>query len=64
MRVLAAEVGASEAHASDSERAAARWVAATPAERGRTLRDLLLLADRLPAPPRAPLAFPRVAPLR
>jgi hypothetical protein len=34
---------------SDSARAAARWVAASPAQRGETLRDLLLLADRLPA---------------
>ncbi len=46
---------------SDSARAAARWVAATPRERGETLRDLLLLADRLP-PGRASAGrrFPRV----
>jgi hypothetical protein len=47
--------------ASDSARAAARWITASPARRGETLRDLLLLADRLPAgrapsPPR----FPRI----
>jgi len=35
--------------ASDSARAAARWIAVSPASRGETLRDLLLLADRLPA---------------
>jgi hypothetical protein len=34
---------------SDSARAAARWIVASPAQRGETLRDLLLLADRLPA---------------
>jgi hypothetical protein len=46
---------------SDSARAAARWVAATPQERGESLRDLLLLTDRLP-PGRAVAErrFPRV----
>jgi hypothetical protein len=39
--------------ASDSARAAARWATTTPQERGETLRDLLLLADRLP-PSRSP----------
>jgi hypothetical protein len=34
---------------SDSARAATRWIAASPAQRGETLRDLLLLADQLPA---------------
>jgi hypothetical protein len=34
---------------SDSARAAASWLTATPQRRGETLRDLLLLADRLPA---------------
>ncbi len=50
------------AHASsDSARAAARWIAASPARRGETLRDLLLLADRLPSA-RAPSQprFPRI----
>jgi hypothetical protein len=61
LRVLAAELGAGNGSASDSELAAARWAAADPAERGRALRDLLLLADRLPAPTRAPLAFPSLA---
>ncbi len=51
---------------SDSARAAARWATATPARRGETLRDLLLLADRLPPTRRgsagrvAPGQFPRV----
>jgi len=34
---------------SDSARAAARWITASPNARGETLRDLLLLADRLPS---------------
>jgi hypothetical protein len=62
LRVLAAELGSRNAQASDSELAAARWVAADAAERGRALRDLLLLADRLPAPAHAALAFPSLAP--
>jgi hypothetical protein len=37
---------------SDSVRAAAAWSGATPEERGDALRDLLLLADRLPVPRR------------
>jgi hypothetical protein len=46
---------------SDSARAAARWITASPAQRGAALRDLLLLADRLP-PSRAPSRprFPRI----
>lgn len=35
---------------SDAARAAGAWAAATPAERGVALCDLLLLADALPAP--------------
>lgn len=43
----------------DSVRAAAGWIAATPQRRGDTLRDLLLLADRLPHRRRPPsLGFP------
>jgi len=47
---------------SDNARAAARWVAATQARRGETLRDLLLLADHLPPRRRRSGAprFPRV----
>ncbi|HYM53833.1 MAG TPA: hypothetical protein VES97_00610 [Solirubrobacteraceae bacterium] len=49
------------ARTSASARAAARWIAATPQQRGETLRDLLLLADRLPAPRRPGSArFPRL----
>jgi hypothetical protein len=46
---------------SDSARAAARWVTTTPQRRGETLRDLLLLSDRLPqrrTPAR--LSFPSI----
>lgn len=43
----------------DSVRAAAGWIATTPQRRGTALRDLLLLADRLPHRRRPPaLAFP------
>jgi hypothetical protein len=48
---------------SDGARAAARWAAATPRQRGETLRDLLLLADHLPpghARDDAAPRFPRV----
>jgi hypothetical protein len=46
---------------SDSARAAARWIAATPQQRGETLHDLLALADRLPAARRTERAhFPRL----
>ena len=41
-----------EGDVSDSVRAAAAWSGATPVERGEALRDLLLLADRLPVPRR------------
>jgi len=47
--------------ASDSARAAARWIAVSPARRGETLRDLLLLADRLPTGRASARArFPRI----
>ncbi len=62
-RLLADALGnESEAATSDSARAAAGWVAASPRERGATLHDLLLLADRLPSR-RAPERprFPRIA---
>lgn len=39
---------------------ALRWANATDAERGMALRDLLLLADRLPRQRRGPLLFPRL----
>lgn len=63
-RVLSAELSPSSALASDSERAAARWITATAAERGATLRDLLTLADRLPARKHAPLKYPAPKPPR
>jgi hypothetical protein len=45
----------------DNARAAGAWIAATPAERGEALRDLLLLSDRLPARRAASRArFPRI----
>jgi hypothetical protein len=49
-----------EREATDDERAAAAWLAATPAERGDTLRQLLLLTDSLPARREGDLRFPRV----
>jgi hypothetical protein len=47
-RLLAAELGPPDREATESERAIAQWVAATPAERGRALRDLLSVGDALP----------------
>jgi hypothetical protein len=43
-----------------SSRSAAEWIAATPEQRGKTLEDLLLLADALPHAGRRgqPLRFP------
>jgi hypothetical protein len=61
-RVLAAELAATEAQdsppPSHEERAAAAWLAATPAARGKTLEDLLLLTDSLPASRPGDLTFP------
>jgi len=58
-RLLSDALEADDEPASDAARAAAAWIAADAAERGTALRDLLLLADRLPAPRRAPkLSFP------
>jgi hypothetical protein len=46
---------------SDSARAAGRWAGATAQQRGETLRELLLLVDRLPTPrPRPQARFPRL----
>jgi len=51
--------GRSSGRLPDSVRAAAGWIAATPQRRGEALRDLLLLADRLPRRRRPPaLVFP------
>ena len=50
---------------SDGALAASAWIGATPRQRGDALRDLLLLADRLPARRRAPqLRFPGIQPAR
>ncbi len=48
--------------AGEAARAVALWMAATPADRGRALFDLLLLADALPSGGRRdkPLTFPRL----
>ncbi|HMJ03875.1 MAG TPA: hypothetical protein VK506_13095 [Conexibacter sp.] len=61
--LLADALGDARADApSDSARAAAPWVAASAQERGDALRDLLLLADHLPAPrTTAKRAFPPIA---
>ncbi len=50
----------------DSTRSAAEWIAASPRERGKTLEDLLLLADALPSGGRRdkPLRFPGLGPAR
>jgi hypothetical protein len=53
--------GADPAAPSDTARAAAAWLGANAAERGRALRDLLLLADRFPARRRTPRPpYPRL----
>lgn len=46
----------------DSARSAAAWIDATPEERGRTLVDLLLVADAIPLRPgpKGALEFPRL----
>jgi hypothetical protein len=46
----------------DPSRAVAQWMAATPRDRGKTLVELLLLADALPHGDRRgkPLRFPRL----
>lgn len=45
---------------SDNARAAAAWVGAAPEQRGRTLVDLLMLADALPHQRRERPRFPRI----
>ena len=49
-RALLDALGAAGAGLSAAERAASEWLGRSDAERGRELRDLLLLADALPAP--------------
>lgn len=45
---------------SDNARAAAAWIRATPERRGKTLIDLLMLADALPTHTPEPERFPRI----
>jgi hypothetical protein len=61
VRLLRAELDGGGEATSDSARAAARWVTASPQRRGEALHDLLLLADRLPSGrAREHRRFPRV----
>jgi hypothetical protein len=68
LRLVADAVGATAPIAetapeplSDAARAAAAWIGAKAEERGRALRDLLLLADRFPASRRMPRPpYPRL----
>jgi hypothetical protein len=62
-RLLADAIGggwSESASSPTSSRSAAEWIAATPEQRGKTLEDLLLLADALPHGGRRgkPLRFP------
>ncbi len=54
--------GREESRRHEAEHGVAEWMAATPAERGKALVDLLLLADALPHGDRKgkPLSFPRL----
>jgi hypothetical protein len=54
--------GANPSPANEAARSVAEWMAASPAERGKALVDLLLLADALPSGGRRgkPLHFPRL----
>jgi hypothetical protein len=54
--------GGEPSPASEAAHSVAEWMAATPAERGEALVDLLLLADALPSDGRTgkPLQFPRL----
>ena len=68
-RLLTAALGggwSEPASSPSSARSAAEWIAATPEERGKTLEDLLLLADALPSGGRRgkPLRFPSLRPAR
>ena len=60
-RLLRSALGEGGESPSHAELAVARWIGASAEERGETLRDLLLLADRLPAPRRRRPRFPRIA---
>ena len=47
----------------DAARAVVPWIDASPTERGDALRDLLLLADRLPPPRTKRRRFPKLGPV-
>ena len=63
LRHLLADALARDAYVdpSDSSKAAVEWVSATPHHRAEVLRDLLLLADRLPVRDSPSGRFPRIA---
>ncbi|MCJ7437323.1 MAG: hypothetical protein MUP97_06130 [Acidimicrobiia bacterium] len=54
--------GARQPAIPDAARAVVPWLDATPAQRGHALRDLLLLADRLPPPRTKRARFPKLVP--
>jgi hypothetical protein len=56
-RLLAGRLATPPAHDLPGE-GVIDWLAASPQQRGKALRDLLELSDRLPATPRRPLQFP------
>jgi hypothetical protein len=60
LRRLVADAAGGRSDVTDAERSAGEWAAATPGERGETLRDLLDLADALPGRRDGPLRFPRL----
>jgi hypothetical protein len=64
--LLRREAASEPAPVSDPQRSVAEWMASTPLERGKTLVDLLLLADALPHGGRRgkPLEFPPLASAR
>jgi hypothetical protein len=61
-RLLVKALSADEHGPTDNAEAAAAWILASPERRGETLRDLLLLGDRLPRRNTGERArFPRIA---
>ena len=62
-RLLRAQLGEDDAAVPSAGDGIADWIGASPTERGDALRDLLSLADRLPATRRAALDFPRFVPV-
>jgi hypothetical protein len=61
-RLLVKALSSEGAPPSDNAHAASAWIAASPEQRGETLRDLLLLVDHLPRRrARERSRFPRIA---